>query len=154
MVMLDSNIFVIDRFFRNDALYPPNRVFVERLSEFECAISIFTLLETAGVASFNLSAKECEGWLHRFPSIYPIMILSASCMESESAEEWLKGFVDRVTSNITRRMNFGDAILLSEAEGHHAEALITWNTKDFARRASVPVLSPKVFIESRKERHK
>ena len=58
MILLDSNIFVIDRFFRNDAVYPANRALIERLHEFDAAVSIFTLLETCGIASFNLSAKQ------------------------------------------------------------------------------------------------
>ena len=30
MVLLDSNIFIVDRFFPRDSLYPQNKVFVEK----------------------------------------------------------------------------------------------------------------------------
>jgi hypothetical protein len=149
MILLDSNIFVIDRFFRNDTLYPANRIFLDRLAEFEAGLSIFTLLETAGVASFSLSPKECERWLYRFPSIYPVVILSAFGMDSESAEQWLNGFFERIAAKVTVRMNLGDVLLLSEAERYEAEAVITWNVKDFARRSPLPVLTPTAFLTSR-----
>ena len=146
MVLLDSNIFIIDRFYRKDDLYPSNRAFIERLAEFESGISIFTLLEAAGVASFNLSPKECEQWLLRFPTVYPVAILSASGLAEKNAEEWMRKFIEEVAANISKRMSFGDAILLREAESLEVEAIITWNTKDFAKRTPRPVLTPPAFL--------
>jgi hypothetical protein len=146
MVLLDSNIFIIDRFYRKDDLYPSNRTFIERLQEFESGVSIFTLLEAAGVASFNLSPRECEQWLLRFPSIYPVAILSASGLAEKNADEWMKKFVEEVATNITKRMSFGDAVLLREAESLEVEAIVTWNTKDFAKRTLRPVLTPTAFL--------
>lgn len=49
MILLDSNIFIIDRFFRQDDLYPQNRAFVEQLAELTAAISVFTLIETVAL---------------------------------------------------------------------------------------------------------
>ena len=148
MVLLDSNIFIVDRFYRNDDLYPANRLFIERLGDFECGISIFTLLETAGVASFNLSPRECEQWLYRFPSVYPVAILSAAGLSGENAETWINNFVEQVAVNIAKRMSFGDAVLLREADVLRAEAIVTWNTKDFARRSTRPAFSPAAFLRT------
>ncbi|HSE86256.1 MAG TPA: hypothetical protein VLJ79_08560 [Candidatus Binatia bacterium] len=39
-----------------------------------------------------------------------------------------------ITAAIAKKMSFGDALLLREAENYNAEAIVTWNTKDFARR--------------------
>lgn len=60
MVLLDSNIFIVDRFFPRDALYPQNKSFVEQIGFFEAAISAFTLLEICGAASFRLPVHELE----------------------------------------------------------------------------------------------
>ena len=43
MVLLDSNIFIVDRFFPRDDLYGPNKIFVDQLESIEAAISAFTL---------------------------------------------------------------------------------------------------------------
>ena len=75
MILLDSNLFIIDRFFPRDALYPQNHDLIERLAEFEAAVSVFTLLEICGVASFNLSARELEYWLYQFSAVYPVLVL-------------------------------------------------------------------------------
>jgi hypothetical protein len=44
MVLLDSNIFILDRFFPRDSLYPQNKAFIEKLASLNASISSFTLL--------------------------------------------------------------------------------------------------------------
>lgn len=63
MVLLDSNIFIVDRFFPRDLLYSPNKTFVENLDSIDAAISSFTLLEVCGAAWFRLSVDELSAWL-------------------------------------------------------------------------------------------
>jgi len=146
MVLLDSNIFVLDRFFPQDALYSKNRAFVEQLASIEAAVSSFTLLEICGIAGFRLSIHELESWLFRFTNLYPVIILDAFGLKGKGAEEWWSTFVGEVAEKISRKMTFGDAVLLREAENYGAEAIITWNTKDFSRRTRLPVLTPTAFL--------
>jgi hypothetical protein len=42
-------------------------------------------------------------------------------------------------------MTFGDAVLAREADRYGAEALVTWNVKDFQGRTAVPVIRPDRF---------
>lgn len=51
-----------------------------------------------------------------------------------------------VTVAIAKKMSFGDALFLREAENYDAEAIVTWNTKDFARRTRLAVLTPTGFL--------
>jgi len=146
MVLLDSNLFIIDRFFSKDALYPLNRTFIERLGELEAAISIFTLLEICGVASFNLSSRELKRWLYQFSDAYPVLVLDPFGIEIQAALDWVKDFLVEVSERISLKTTFGDAIILREAEKYGVEALITWNTKDFLRRTGVPVLTPESYM--------
>ena len=55
MVLLDTNIFVIDRFFARDENYTTNQAFLIRSRKIDCGFSIFSLFELCGIASFNLS---------------------------------------------------------------------------------------------------
>jgi hypothetical protein len=147
LVLLDSNIFILDRFFPRDALYPKNRAFVEQLGAIEAAVSSFTLLEICGVAGFRLSAHELESWLFRFTSLYPFLILDVVGLKGKDAEEWWSSFVGEVAEMIARKMTLGDAVLLREAENYGPEAIITWNTKDYVRRTRLPVLTPTAFLQ-------
>lgn len=149
MVLLDSNIFILDRFFPRDALYPQNRVFVEQLASIDAAISAFTLLEVCGAASFRLPPQEVESWLFRFTNLYPVHILDASGLKGKEAEVWWDSFVADVSENISKKMSFGDALILREAENYAVEAIITWNTRDFSRRTGVSVLTPTGYLRRR-----
>ena len=66
MVLLDSNLFIVDRFFPRDSLYPQNRLFMDQLGSLEAGISVVTLLEVCGAAAFRLTERELESWLFRF----------------------------------------------------------------------------------------
>jgi predicted nucleic acid-binding protein len=146
MVLLDSNIFIVDRFFPRDSLYPQNKAFLEKLGFINAAVSSFTLLEICGVASFRLSADELDEWLFGFDAMYPAYVLDVYGLTGNDCGTWWTTFVEEVAANIAKKMAFGDAVLLREAESYRAEAIVTWNTKDFARRTQLPVLTPTGFL--------
>jgi sugar/nucleoside kinase (ribokinase family) len=145
LVFLDRNLFIIDRFFRRDAAYLATRAFLARLPEIPAAVPLFTLFELCGAASFRLSAEESEQWLHRFVAVYPVRVLNPFGAGDVSAAAWLSSFADDVIRYIARRMTLGDAILAREADRYGADAIVTWNIKDFADRTAVPVLTPEQF---------
>ncbi|MDI6794772.1 MAG: hypothetical protein QME81_18220 [bacterium] len=74
MIFLDTNIFLIDRFFKRDLKYPVNKAFLETLSKIDAGVSIFVLLELCGIASFNLSTEELNKWMYRFDKVYDVTI--------------------------------------------------------------------------------
>jgi predicted nucleic acid-binding protein len=146
MVLLDSNIFIVDRFFPRDSLYSQNKTFVEKLDSIDAAISSFTLLEVCGAASVRLSVNELSAWLFAFGAMYPVYVLDAHGLRTNDCEAWWSTFMGEAAANIAKKMTFGDAVLLREAENYDAEAIITWNTKDFIRRTRLTVLSPTAFL--------
>lgn len=146
MVLLDSSIFIIDRFFPQDSLYGQNKALVERLASIDASISSLTLLEICGVASFRLSADELSSWLFGFGTNYAVSILDVHGLRTHDSETWWSIFVAEVAANIAKKMTFGDAVLLREGENYNVDAIITWNTKDFLRRTRIDVLTPTAFL--------
>lgn len=124
-------------------------MFVERLASTEAAVSVFTLLELCGAASFRLPPAELEGWMFRFTAVYPVRVLDAFGLPGQDAAAWLGAFTDEVAGYLSRRMTLGDALLLREAEGYDVEAVVTWNTKDFHHRTRLRVLTPSAFLRAR-----
>jgi len=147
MVLLDSNLFVIDRFFPRDAHFQTNRTFLDSLPNLEVGVSIFTLLELCGIASFNLTPKDLRLWLHDFPSIYPVQILDPWGIGIVASQAWFGQFLEELIGNIAQKMSFGDSVLLREAEQYAVATIITWNTKDFARRTAIPVFTPASYLQ-------
>ena len=147
MVFLDSNIFILDRFFPRDALYSQNSDFLGELGSVEAAVSVLTLLEICGAASYRLPPRELDSWLFRFTTVYPVSVLDAHGLAGQEAETWWNRFVEETAGHIAKKMTFGDALLLREAENYQAEAIVTWNTKDFRRRTRMPIYTPADFLQ-------
>lgn len=58
------------------------------------------------------------------------------------SDAWLGMFVDDLARYLARRMTFGDAVLAREADRYAAEAIATWNVRDFKGRTAVPAVTP------------
>jgi hypothetical protein len=67
-------------------------------------------------------------------------------LRTHDGEAWWSIFVAEVAANIAKKMTFGDAVLLREGENYNAEAIVTWNTKDFLRRTGIDVLTPTAYL--------
>jgi len=146
MVFLDSNIFIIDRFFPRDNNYSINKIFLERLNnaEIKAFLPFYTLLEICGVTSFNLSTEEQERWLYSFSDVYSVEILDP--FDTKTVNQTFNDYLFSLTPYIMKKMTIGDAIFLKEAEMYNARAIVTWNKKHFAGRTDIPVFVPDEYI--------
>lgn len=79
-------------------------------------------------------------------TVYPVRVLNPFGAGGGPTTAWLGSFADDVIRYIARRMTLGDAILAREADRYAAEAVVTWNTKDFAGRMAVPAMTPDQFM--------
>ena len=145
MILCDSNIFLIDRFFKRDEHYAVNRQFVEQMPDLDAGIPIFCLFELCGIGSFNLSPKELERWFYHFDELYKITVVYPLDLD-----QTLTHYFEMLTPELFRlfgqKMTFVDAQILALAEQHHATHLITWNKKDFEGRTQVTVVTPEEFL--------
>jgi len=146
MVLLDTNIFVIDRFFPRDANYAVNKSLIGRLQKMDCGFSIFSLFELCGLASFNLSSVELRRWSYDFRRVYGVKILEPSGLAKSSGAEWFANFSQNMFSMFERKMSWGDATLLRAAEDYAVETILTWNKKHFEGRTAIRVLTPAEYL--------
>ena len=144
MVFLDSNIFIIDRFFPRDKNYPINKKFLAELKKTKAFLPFYTLLEICGITSFNLSTGEQKKWLYSFSKVYSVEILDP--FEGKTENHTIIDYFLSLTPYILKKMTVGDAIFLKEAEKHNARAIITWNKKHFVGRTDIPVYNPDEYI--------
>ena len=109
----------------------------------------FAVGELCGAASFRLSGDEAETWLSTFTSVYPVRVLNPLGAGNDAASAWVGVWADDIARYLARRMTFGDAQLAREADREGAEAIITWNVRDFDARTAVPVVAPDRWPYSR-----
>ena len=81
-----------------------------------------------------------------FTTVYPVSVINVHGLQGQESEAWWRGFVEEIAANIAKKMTFGDALLLREAENYEVEAIVTWNTKDYSRRTRIDVLTPTAFL--------
>ena len=151
MILLDTNIFVIDRFFPRDVRYEQNQHLVAIFPQIRVGFSIFSLLELCGISSFNLSTQELRRWMYSFEETYAVEILRPLATKEASAEFWLSSFYTSLFERIKHRVTLGDAFVLQTAEEFQVETLLIWNPKDFTDRTSLPVLTPAEFLAQRED---
>ncbi len=94
MIFIDTDIFVIEKLFKNDERYIVTSEFLNSDSKEKCT-SIFNLFELIGIASFNLSTTDLKKLLKGFSEVYNIKILfPKTSYESPDA------FVEQLFANV------------------------------------------------------
>jgi hypothetical protein len=93
-----------------------------------------------------IPARELDSWLFRFTTVFPVSALDAHGLVSQEAETRWNRFVKETAGHISKEMTLGDALLLREAENYQAEAIVSWNAKDFHRRTRIPIHTPADFL--------
>lgn len=149
MVLLDTNIFVLDRFFTRDEKYTDNQLLINQLPKLDAGFSLFSLLELCGISSFNLSPHELKRWMFHFSDVYSVTILEPVGVDSDvSADAWFGSYVLDTFDVLTRKITWGDAMIVQTAEQYQADAIITWNQKHFVNRTTIPVYTPREYLLS------
>ena len=141
MILVDANVFVIDLRYPRDANATVNKAFLERLAATgQGAVTLFTLLEVAGILSFNLNARQLRELVAHFGRRYRVAV----CPAPDAGTAVAPGSVDAVLRRMEARCALGDALALQAAE---AVALpqttfVTWDAGHFSGRTSMTVQTP------------
>jgi predicted nucleic acid-binding protein len=114
MIFIDTDIFVIEKLFKNDNRYVVTSEFLNSDSKEKCT-SIFNLFELLGIVSFNLSTTDLKKLLKGFSEVYNIKILFPKTSYA-SPDDFIEQLFDNVFEKITMKMSFSDALILSVAE--------------------------------------
>ncbi len=142
MIVIDSNVFVIDLRYRRDPLYRTNRRFLDRIAgEGSGATTLINLLEIAGILSFNLNEKQVLDFVSLFPTRYGVAVLPPLDLESNFPSLALRAIVRRIAA----RCAFGDALVVEAAERYAPplSSFVTWDAEHFQGRTSLTVMTPK-----------
>ncbi|MFX0116443.1 MAG: hypothetical protein ACFFB3_17970 [Candidatus Hodarchaeota archaeon] len=146
MIYLNTDIFVLDRFFPQDTRYNLNTQFLQESKDEKRATTIYNLLEFLGLASFNLSEIELNKMFVGFGSLYSVVIAYPH-MAVASPQEFLEQQIEQTLAKIRLKMNFSDALILQTVEQGDPRAFITWNKKHFRGRTTTPIHTPEEFLE-------
>ena len=144
MIFIDTDIFVIEKLFKNDNRYIVTNEFINSDLKDKCT-SIFNLFELLGIVSFNLNTTDLKKMLKGFSEVYNIEMLFPKTSYA-SPDDFIEQLFDNVFEKITLKMSFSDALILSIAEEHSCSKFVTWNVKHFEGRTDIPVKTPEEIL--------
>jgi hypothetical protein len=142
MIVLDSDLLVIDLRYPNDTRFEINRNVLESLRRGTepLAITCQTLLEVLGVLSFNSTPTWTFSLPTKIPAWYSVSIVPAL----ESHPTFANCFVQDLIDIISQRCSLGDSVVLEQIRLFAPEAtlLLSWNARHFRSKLAISVLTP------------
>jgi len=145
VILIDTNVFVIDLRYKNDSHYKANRKFLDLVSEIHSGFTtVINLLEICGILSFNLSERQLRELWFYFPERYKVTVLPDTSIDSilPSAR------VSEAFDLIKQKMSFGDAYILAVALKifPSLSMVVTWDKHHFQGKFPGRVLTPGQYL--------
>ena len=148
MILVDSDVFLIDLRYQRDQRFRSNRAFLDRLAiSGQGATTIYNLLEVCGVLSFNLNRQQLRELYGHFARRFHIRVLP----NAEPRQRLPSFRVGDILSIVERRVSFGDALVFALLEAQEAEdtTFVTWNARHFRGRTEVDLREPPAALLQR-----
>jgi len=146
LVLVDTNVFVIDLRYKRDTNYNINRAFLDFTSEKRNGFTtVVNLLELCGILSFNLNEKQLiELWVY-FQDRYGTVVLPVPSFETNFPIIKIKEIFDLLKN----RTSLGDALMISTAKKHlpFVSTLVSWDDIHFENIFPGAVLTPEKFLK-------
>ena len=146
LVLVDTNIFVIDLRYKSDTNYAVNRAFLDHVSEKGNGFTtIVNLLELCGILSFNLNEKQLvELWFY-FQDKYRVVVLPVPSFQTNFPVIEIQEIFDLMKN----RTSLGDALVISVAKKYlpFVTTMVSWDDAHFKNAFPGAVLTPKHFLK-------
>ena len=148
LVLIDTNVFVIDLRYKQDTHYRANRKFLDVIGEAETGFTtIVNLLEICGILSFNLNDRQLrELWVY-FEQKYRVTVLpdtglggTLPSLRIREIFEWIK-----------KKLSFIDAYVLAVAlkQNPSLSVMITWDKEHFKGKFEGTIYTPTEYLQNR-----
>lgn len=148
IVLIDTNVFIIDLRYQRDRNFALNRRFLEYIKRIDRGFTtLINLFEICGILSFNLNHEQLLNLWTFFPQKYGISVLptpdfKGTCPVLEQ---------QKVFDLITKRTSFGDALMVASIERYlpFAATLVTWDKDHIQNVFAGTVKTPKEYLSNR-----
>jgi len=145
LILIDTNIFVIDLRYKRDTNYQVNQEFLSTAAQSGNGFTtIVNLLELCGILSFNLNQNQLLDLWTYFQDRYKITVLPEPNIQSA-----FPGIeISRLFDIMCKKTSLGDALMMAVAEKHlpFAKTIVTWDSEHCKDRYSGKVLTPDEYM--------
>jgi predicted nucleic acid-binding protein len=145
LILIDTNIFVIDLRYKRDTNYRVNQAFLSSVAQNGNGFTtIVNLLELCGILSFNLNGDQLLDLWTYFCDRYKVTVLPEPDLQSDFPVIEIRRLFDM----LSKKSSFGDALMMAVAEKYLAfvATLVTWDNEHFKEKYTGKVLTPEEYI--------
>jgi len=145
LILIDTNIFVIDLRYKRDTNYQVNQKFLSTAAQSGNGFTtIVNLLELCGILSFNLNQNQLLDLWTYFQDRYKITVLPEP--DIQSAFPGIE--ISRLFDIMCKKTSLGDALMMAVAEKHlpFVKTIVTWDSEHCKDRYSGKVLTPDEYM--------
>ncbi|MBM3128192.1 MAG: hypothetical protein FJ009_06075 [Chloroflexi bacterium] len=149
MVVIDTDVLLLEFAFQSDARQTVNSEFLERVRTEEPAITVYNLMELLGQLSFNLAPAKFDNWREWLIEVYNLSVLAPVGLDNPTATINFKSeIMDQPFAKMRmHRMAFMDALALNLAERTPSvTSFVTWNARHFKGKSSLRILTPTEYL--------
>ena len=113
LILIDTNIFVIDLRYKRDTNYRVNQAFLSSVAQNGNGFTtIVNLLELCGILSFNLNGDQLFDLWTYFCDRYMVTVLPEPDLQSDFPDIEIRRLFDM----LSKKSSFGDALMMAVAE--------------------------------------
>lgn len=147
MIVLDSNVLLIDIRYNNDPNYAVNRRSLDALiaSGIPLAVTTQVVLEVVGVMCFGVPAASVVKVWPRAQKQYNLLVLP----DPATVPDHCGCAPDEIIAQMVSKRPAGDATIAAQIAKYAAgaTAFLTWNLKHFRGNLAIPVLTPDEWLQ-------
>lgn len=149
MIMIDTDIFVMDNFYSNDPRYEQNSLFLHRIQSTKNFTTIFNLLEVCSLIAPHCSEKELLGFFENFDRTYNLEIIYPSSYDL-STEYFMDHFFGEILHTTQFTGNMVDSLIFTLVQQHPIRVVVSWNAKRYksslSKLGKMEYLQPDEFM--------
>ncbi len=132
MIMIDSDVFILDNFCPNDPRYEQNSLFLHRVQNTKKCTTIFNLLEVCSLIAPHCEEAELIGFFENFDRTYNIEILYPLHYDL-STEYFMDHFFGAVLHTTQYTGNLPDGLMFTTLKQRDVKLVVSWNAKRYKK---------------------
>ncbi len=133
MILIDSDVFIMDNFYTTDSRYEQNSLFLHRIQNQKTFTTVFNLLEVCSLIAPHCGEAELLGFFENFDRTYNVEILYPSTYDL-SAEYFLDHFFGEVLHHTQHTGNLMDSLILTLVQQRGLRVVVSWQANHFKQR--------------------
>ncbi|MCB0833567.1 MAG: hypothetical protein KDC45_08905 [Bacteroidetes bacterium] len=150
MIMIDSDVFILDNFYPHDPRYEKNNLFLHRVQTKKNCTTIFNVLEVCSLIAPHCSDEELLEFFEHFDRTYNLEIVYPQTYDL-STEYFMDHFFGEVLRNSQATGNVSDSLVFTLVKQRGLNVVVSWQAKQYKQRLGrlgrIEFLQPDEYIK-------